>query len=288
MKKKSGFWNGIIGTIIIFLILFYGGSLILSVPMLLMDQSSMSPGWYSLLFNYLPVAILGVIFVLFMMWKDRDSLAAMLPKYGSNRPGKALFGLLAGFLCNAGLIMIACAAGNIRLSFRGMNIGFAVCAFIIVSLQCIGEEIMDRVFLYQRFKSARGHIPALVISAVLFSAAHISNMITVHADAATAVLGLLNIVLIGIYFAETVYYGNGVWFAFAFHSAWNFSQNFVFGLPNSGTAATESIFGIASESGGLVYNTIFGVEAAVTTTALIVILIAVTCIRGRMKQKEKI
>ena len=49
------------------------------------------------------------------------------------------------------------------------------------------------------------------------------------------------------------------------HTAWNFTQNFLFGLPNSGLVSEASIWGLdaASARDSLVYNVAFGVEGAV-------------------------
>ena len=286
MKKLSKFFNGIIGTIIIYLALYYGGAVLISKVLTYVDTSGLSDGWNSLMVNYFPVGVLGLIFALFMALFDKASFKTMLPGYGNNGAKSAIGGLLAGLVCNGGLIIIALLTGHIRLAYSGMGIGFAICAILIVSFQCIAEEVMDRIFLYQRFKNAKGHTLAIILSAVFFSAMHIPNMIIFHAGTLTTILGLLNIVLIGIFFAETVHYGNTTWFAFGFHSAWNFCQNFICGLPNSGLPASASVLKTVFESDGLTYDTVFGIEASVTSVALSAILIAVTIYMGRKKEKN--
>ena len=39
-----------------------------------------------------------------------------------------------------------------------------------------------------------------------------------------------------------VYYMDSLWCAFAVHTAWNFTQNILFGLPNSGINVPYSVF----------------------------------------------
>ena len=71
-----------------------------------------------------------------------------------------------------------------------------------------------------------------------------------------------------------VYYYNNLWGAMAFHAAWNFTQNLIFGLPNSGIVSEYSIFALeaASARDGLFYNVNFGVEGSVGACALLAVI----------------
>ena len=74
--------------------------------------------------------------------------------------------------------------------------------------------------------------------------------------------------------------------AIAMHTAWNFTQNFIWGLPNSGTIYSFSIFQLdqATARNSLFYNVLFGVEA--TLTAVIVFGICCAIILCVMKNKQ--
>ena len=74
----------------------------------------------------------------------------------------------------------------------------------------------------------------------------------------------------------------------AFHAAWNYTQNIIFGLPNSGIVSEYSIFTLeaASARNGLFYNVNFGVEGSIGATAMLFILAAVIIYINRNKHER--
>ena len=79
------------------------------------------------------------------------------------------------------------------------------------------------------------------------------------------------------------------------HTAWNFTQNFLFGLPNSGLVSEASVFGLdaASAQDSLFYNVAFGVEGAIPAVladaalgAVCLVLAAKQGRLGELKQKR--
>ena len=87
----------------------------------------------------------------------------------------------------------------------------------------------------------------------------------------------LQVFLFGIQASLLVYYWDSLWAAIWTHTAWNFSQSIVFGLPNSGIVSKYSVFKLeaASARDGIFYNTSFGVEGSLGANVLIGIIIAV-------------
>ena len=78
------------------------------------------------------------------------------------------------------------------------------------------------------------------------------------------------------------------------HTGWNFTQNLLFGLPNSGLVSEASVFGLdaASARNSFVYNVDFGVEGAMPAV-LADILLGVICLilaakQGRLKELTQI
>lgn len=283
-KRKPKFWDKPLGTILLFLILYIVFIVLMNLISILVNVVGLPMEWEKI--NYLSVALWGLMFVIFMMLKDKMSLKTMLAGYGNNNIKSVIWGLLAGFACNGILIYIASIAGNVKLSFKGMNVWLGLIAFVMVALQSMGEEIVERVFLYQRFKRSNGPLFAIIVSSVIFALLHVLNLIEFDVEPVYAFFAMLNIVMVGVYLAETVYFGNNVWYAFAFHSAWNYTQSFLFGLPNSGNPATTSVFGLDTEgSNGLFYSAKFGVEATAGATLIFAILIVVTYIVGKKRQK---
>lgn len=140
--------------------------------------------------------------------------------------------------------------------------------FATVFVQSSAEELICRGYLYQRFLKSYGKpASAIVGNSLLFAILHLTN------DGIT-VLSVLNIFLVGIVCSLAVYYMDSLWCAAAIHTAWNFMQNIIFGLPNSGMTVPYSVFKLDAGAAvnSFAYNVGFGLEG--TVMADIVILTA--------------
>ena len=86
---------------------------------------------------------------------------------------------------------------------------------------------------------------------------------------------------IGIIFSLIVYYYNSLWAAMCFHTLWNYTQNILLGLPNSGLVPSQSLFRLNSGAvSSLWYDTAFGLEGGIAPilfwpvlTAVIILLL---------------
>ena len=90
-------------------------------------------------------------------------------------------------------------------------------------------------------------------------------------------------------FSLMVYYLDSLWMAMAAHAAWNFTQNFIFGLPNSGTVYDLSIFKLNSATArtSLCYSVEFGVEASATAVLAFVFVSAILlCLEKKKNLKS--
>ena len=201
--------------------------------------------------------------------KKRPILQAVGTKPDGNNIFKFLFGILIGFALNGVCILVAWLHGDIVIhveSFRPLSFVFI---FAMVLIQSSAEELMCRGFLYQiliqRFKSP---VFAILGNSLLFASLHLGNN-------GITVLSFIDICLSGILFSLMVYYMDSLWCAFAGHTAWNFTQAIIFGLPNSGNPAVYSVFKIDLDNSknSFAYNVIFGIEG----TVLSVIVLALAC-----------
>ena len=212
------------------------------------------------------------------MWK-----AFLYNGHGNNL--KAIpAGILLGFGMNGFCILMSWIMGDIKLSYSGFApipfFAFLLC----VMIQSGAEEIIDRCYLYQKLRRRyRWPIIAVVVNALVFMAMHMPNP-------GVTKLGLLQVFLIGVLFSLIVYYWDSLWTVIWAHTAWNFSQSIVFGLPNSGIVSKYSVFKLeaASARDGIFYNTSFGVEGSIGANAMIAAFIVVVLIYGLVtKRGEK-
>lgn len=201
--------------------------------------------------------------------KKRPILQAVGTKPDGNNIFKFLFGILIGFALNGVCILVAWLHGDIVIHFESFRPLSFVFIFAMVLIQSSAEELMCRGFLYQiliqRFKSP---VFAILGNSLLFASLHLGNN-------GITVLSFIDICLSGILFSLMVYYMDSLWCAFAGHTAWNFTQSIIFGLPNSGNPAVYSVFKIDLDNSknSFAYNVIFGIEG----TVLSVIVLALAC-----------
>ncbi len=79
-----------------------------------------------------------------------------------------------------------------------------------------------------------------------------------------------------------VRYLDSIWLTMGAHTAWNLTQNIIFGLPNSGTPSTWSVFSlVGAQSNGIAYDTAFGVEGSVLAVAIHLACVAALLWRAR-------
>ncbi len=220
-------------------------------------------------FTFFGIWIL-ILALVFIFPKNRKMWNACRYNGGGNSVKGLLIGLLLGFGANAFCILLSLLMGDIKLSFYGFDYRALLIFIIVVFIQSGGEELVDRFYLYQKLRRRyRSPLVAIIGNSLVFMAMHILN------PGFTAVAGM-QIFSFAIIASMLVYYYDALWVAMAFHMAWNFTQNIIFGLPNSGIVSAYSIFTLeaASARNGLFYNVDFGVEGSIGA----ILVLAIMCI----------
>ena len=217
-----------------------------------------------------------------LLKKDRPMVKALTPKAKGNNIKMFLIGLLLGGGQNALCILFAVLHGDVHLVFDSFKPLPLIAILIAVFIQSSSEELMCRNFLYQRL--ARGHKSPLVPilgNSLIFMALHLMNP-------GISAVPIIHLVAIAVLYSLFVYYFDSIWLPMAAHTAWNYTQNIIFGLPNSGIVPTFSIFRLeaSTATSNFIYDPSFGVEGAPLALLFTVAIIVVTIILGR-KYKEK-
>lgn len=213
-----------------------------------------------------------LVFAAYMMFtqKNRPILSWLGSDAEGNRPSMFALGLLIGFVLNGFCALVALLHGDIRLRFDGVDLLPTLILFVGVLIQSSAEELACRVFMYQRLRGAYAcPAVALVGNPALFAVLHLMNR-------GVTALSVLNIFLVGLLFSMCVYYFNSFWMVAAIHTSWNFTQNILLGLPNSGNVVPFSIFKLEEGAvDSLAYNVGFGIEG--TALACVVLVVACVC-----------
>ncbi len=234
--------------------------------------------------QYLSTFGVWVAFLIFafIFKRNRPMLKALAPNKSLNNIKGILLGLLLGFGTNGLCVLISLLMGDIKLSFSGFDWKLLIVFLIFIFIQSSSEEVTDRIYLYQKLRRRyRSPLVAILINSIVFMAMHMGN------PGFTWVAGL-QIFMAGFIWSLLVHYYDSVWVAFWFHAAWNYTQNIIFGLPNSGIVSEYSIFKLeaASARNGLFYNVAFGVEGSIGSS-LILLVVAIAIIIINRKKPEK-
>ncbi len=229
-------------------------------------------------FGFLGYWIIALIYLLIVK-SDKPILRAFGRKPRGNTVKMALWGLLIGLVFNSLCAGAAILHGDIQLTFSSFPVIKMLIVFVSVFVQSAGEEILCRGVLYQRLRKAyKNPWVAILVNPLVFVAVHMGIP-------GCTIWAIISIYLVGLMFSLMVYYFDSLWMAMAMHAAWNFTQNFIYGLPNSGTVYSISIFHLdqASAKDSLFYSVLFGVEASLTP----IILFGIGCVVILCMMKKK-
>ena len=214
--------------------------------------------------------------------KDRPIAKALGTRPRGNNLKMFLFGLIVfGFGLNAFCILCAWLHKDIFIYFDSIEPLGLIFVFIGVLVQSGAEELVCRNFIYQRLRRCyKNPWVAILANAILFALLHVGNP-------GVTVLAIIDIFCTGILYSMMVLYFDSIWCAIAAHTMWNFTQNIIFGLPNSGLVVPFSIFKLdaASAMDSFAYNVGFGVEGTIVAIGIQAVAILLLWLWGRKHAK---
>lgn len=231
--------------------------------------------------EFIGIWVLTLLYIRFTK-KNRPILKAIGNGAAGNNWKNLLLGLLIGFGMNAGCIFVAWLHKDISLQFDSFRPASFVLVFLAVFVQSSAEELLCRGFLFQRIlRGYRNPAAAMIGNSLLFTLLHLGNE-------GVTVLSLLNIFTVGILFSMMVYYMDSLWCAMAAHAAWNFTQNILFGLPNSGIVVPYSVFKLnaSTAANSFAYNVGFGIEGTLLADVVLIAACVILWMWGRKYGKK--
>jgi uncharacterized protein len=119
---------------------------------------------------------------------------------------------------------------------------------VAFTLTAIAEEGFVRGYALVQLSRAISFWPAAIVTSLAFAALHLTH-------ATETPIALFQAGLIALVWAYSFRRSGGLWFAWGFHAAWDFTQTFLFGVPDSGMSASDvlmhsSLHGPALLTGG--------------------------------------
>lgn len=193
-------------------------------------------GWL-LAFVIIPTAIS------LWLWKEPIDAAGWSPARSGRLTALGL-GTGAGLVALIVLILWVLGAYSavLRPVSPGRAIGIILQALALWLVQAAKEEGLYRGFAFIQLSRALSFWPTALLLGVWFGWGHVTQ------PGATG-FSLVMTTLFGIVFAYSLLRTGSLWLAWGFHAAWNFAQDFVFGLPNSGGAPSKSSLMISTVHG---------------------------------------
>ena len=278
-KLKRQFF---LSVIVIAFILMLVGQLI---GLLLMDFiAGLIPnvsGAVLFLFQYLSFIGIDILVIVYCLLAEKPSYRGFFPQKQGGMRGNTLknfaIGLLIGFLMNGACILIAWLHGDLDLSVGRFDFVYMVCALVAVCIQSGAEELLTRGYMMGALRERYNVWVGIVVNSLFFGVLHLMNP-------GITVVSVLEIVLIGFALSLIVYYLDSLWMCIAIHTAWNYTQNILFGLPNSGIVSEKSFLHLEAAKGSVFYDAVFGVEGAITSVIVTALLAVCVYLYARRKK----
>lgn len=198
-------------------------------------------------------------YLLLARWVERRTVTELALR--RMVPGLAI-GLVGGMLLISAVFCVLWMAGAYQV--RGWNglQDWLRTLLVIGVAPGVAEEIIFRGVLYRLIAEVRGHVWALVVSALLFGGLHMGNpnasLWTSFAIAVEAGL------LLGMVYAVS----SSLWPCMGLHMAWNFLEGKFFGSPVSGVTITGSALDATLAGPVWLTGGAFGIEASIVTVGL--------------------
>ena len=281
--RKTRKWTDIcvIAVVLAFLLITIGQLLGIAISNRMKKFISGGPAIEISLMYFEFIGIWIIMLPILCLKGNRSMLHFLAPnkkKLGNNWQG-ILWGIGAGFGMNAFCAIISILHKDIHLTFDCFEPLTLIMIFLCVLVQSGAEELCCRLYLLnkltRRYKSTWFCILA---NSILFSALHLMNP-------GIKFWAIVQIVLCGILFSVMTLYYDSFYAACFTHTAWNFTQNIIFGLPNSGIVSPYSIFMLDTAANGPFFETEFGIEgsfgACLVMAAVTIFLIV------RLRQRDQ-
>jgi uncharacterized protein len=220
---------------------------------------------------------------------------------GRNRLRDFLPGAFWGFACLSLLVGVLRATHVLVFDGRALT-GSAILTFgatWLLAFLCVGltEEYLTRGYL--QYTLTRGFFTlaerisptharaiafwaAAVFMSCLFGVGHLFNP-------GESAPGITAVFLAGMVFSYALWYTGSLWWAIGFHMAWDWSQSFLYGVPDSGFLSAGRLFNTHPTGNPLLSGGTTGPEGSVyvlPTLLLVVLIVRFTTRPGAQPELE--
>lgn len=230
------------------------GDLLLKPLLILLPKVRQDMAFLLMYLRFIGVLLLTAIYC---AWAEKEVWKSFFSRRQGGMPGNTASHFFLGIVAGAGIIgfciLIAFLHGGAELAAGGFHVVYLLGGLLCVLIQAGAEELVFRGYLLGVIRLNREDWGAVLISAGLFAAIHLLNP-------GMTMFGCLRLFISGVVLGLMVCRCKSLWMAIAFHTAWNYAQTFVFGLPVAGMVSEKAIFRISAVHSSLFYDAVAGVE----------------------------
>ena len=204
---------------------------------------------------------------------EKRRMAELAP---SRAPMGILAGLVGGALLFSTVVGVIALAGGYQIGGYNSEVAWLAQIVMLGIAPGITEEIVCRGVLFRIVEEGMGTWAALVISALVFGAAHLGN------PNATLWSALAIAIEAGLLFGMIYNVTRSLWLCMGLHAAWNVMQGPVYGISVSGIAQKGWIVPRISGPDWLTGGS-FGAEASVVALACCSVFTVVLVVLARRR-----
>ena len=281
-QKKRHFILAVLGIALLLAIVgqLFGELLVFPIQKLFPNMA----GGTVFLLHYLSFIGIDILTLVFCAVWEKDIFRSFLHPAKGGAPGNTgknfALGLLIGFLINGICILIAWLHGDVHFYAGHFQLLYLLCAFVCVCVQSGAEELVTRGYMMGALRERYNVWVAIAINSLFFAVLHLSNP-------GITVVSVLEITIIGFALSLIVYYLDSLWMCIAIHTAWNYTQNILLGLPNSGIVPEDSFLHLEAAKGSLLYDATFGIEGSITAVIVTALLAVCVYLYARKRKEQK-
>ena len=223
-----------------------------------------------LVFVYSTVATI-ILVLLYCLLVERRTLTSLGLSW-RGAAGEYAVGLIGGVLLFGCAVLLCVGTGVMTVTPAAREVAWGLWFLFLGGflLQGMAEELLCRSFLMVSLTRGWPLWAAAVGNALLFSLLHTANP-------GVGVIALINIFLFGLFASMLTLRRGSIWMVGALHSAWNFVQGNLFGIPVSGIRGLPSPLSSTMRDGvwpRLVGGGAFGLEGGLAVT----VVLALACL----------
>lgn len=243
---------------------------------------------FSIFFINLPLFFGGiyVVMALYARFIEKRSLKA-LGFVTKNKGKKLIQGFLFGLISMAivALLIVGFTESTFsteHLSLSGWNaLPMVLLLLIPWGIQASAEELVFQGWLTPHLGKKYGLLMAVSVSSFLFMFVHLLNP-------GINLMGILNLVLYGIFAAFYMLHEKSILGIAGYHIAWNWAQGNVFGsLVSGGGTVPASIFGLHMDGNALLTGGDFGTEGSLVVSIVLLISLSVIFYLQHRKMRQE-